>query len=250
VFDDISERLENEHRTGELMERLTRSNRDLQDFAYVVSHDLQEPLRMVSAYLGLIRRRYSDRLDTDGLEFMGFAIDGAQRMSHMISDLVDLSRVETRGGDFAPVDMNALVAEVLVVLSLVIEEENAQVRVEGTLPPAYGDSGQLMRLLQNLISNALKFRQPDQPAQVVVSGHRADGRCHYTVADNGIGIAADNHQRIFVIFQRACDGQLYTGSGVGLAIVKRIVERHGGSILVESEVGQGSRFTFDLPAVG
>ncbi|CAA7623954.1 PAS:GGDEF [Magnetospirillum sp. LM-5] len=250
VFDDISERLESERLTGELMERLTRSNRDLQDFAYVVSHDLQEPLRMVSAYLGLIKRRYSDRLDKDGVDFMSFAVDGAQRMSRMISDLVDLSRVETRGGEFAPVDMNELVAEVLVVLSLAIEEECAQVSIEGTLPPAIGDRGQLIRLMQNLVGNALKYRQPGQPARVVISGHQDDGRCTYSVADNGIGIAPDNHQRIFVIFQRACDGEVYSGTGVGLAIVKRIVERHGGAITVESEVGQGSRFTFDLPAAG
>jgi chemotaxis family two-component system sensor kinase Cph1 len=128
VFDDISERLESETRSGELMERLTRSNRDLQEFAYVVSHDLQEPLRMVSSYLGLIRRRYGDCLDTDGHEFMAFAVDGAQRMSRMITDLVDLSRVETRGADFTVVDMNELVAEVLVMLSLVIEEDGAQVQ--------------------------------------------------------------------------------------------------------------------------
>ena len=250
VFDDISERLEADTGRQELMDRLTRSNRDLQDFAYVVSHDLQEPLRMVSSYLGLIRRRYEEKLDDDGQEFMAFAIDGAQRMSRMITDLVELSRVETRGEAFELVDMNEVLAEALINLSLVVEEDRAEVKTSGRLPLVSGDPGQLLRLVQNLVSNALKFHKPDEAPKVTVSGVVRDGRAVFTVADNGIGIPPEAQARVFVIFQRACDRDEFPGTGVGLAIVKRIVERHGGQITVESESGKGSRFTFDLPTVG
>lgn len=247
VFHDISERQDNERRRHELLERLERSNRDLQDFAYVVSHDLQEPLRMVSSYLGLIRRRYDEKLDDDGREFIEFAVDGAKRMSRMISDLVDFSRVETRGATFIPVDMNKVVADAQANLALAIEEAGATVAVQVDLPPALGDREQLVRLLQNLIGNAVKFRAPERPAQITIGGRvRDDGRHEYWVTDNGIGIAPDYHQRIFMIFQRVGAVKV-DGTGIGLAVVKRIVERHDGEIHVESQVDEGATFRFDLP---
>lgn len=247
VFHDISERQENERRRHELLEKLERSNRDLQDFAYVVSHDLQEPLRMVSSYLGLIARRYDDKLDEDGRDFIGFAVDGAKRMSRMISDLVEFSRVETRGASFAPVDMDKVAADAVANLALAIDEAAAVLTLQPGLPACLGDREQLVRLLQNLISNAVKFRHPDRSAQISVGGRiRDDGRREYWVADNGIGIAPEHHQRIFMIFQRIGNVQV-AGTGIGLAVVKRIVERHGGEIHVESAADQGATFRFDLP---
>lgn len=247
VFHDISERLDHESRRHQLMERLERSNRDLQDFAYVVSHDLQEPLRMVSSYLGLVKRRYDERLDDDGREFIAFAVDGAKRMSRMISDLVEFSRVETRGAGFVPIDMNQIVADALANLSLAVEEAGARIQVQPHLPPATGDREQLVRLVQNLVGNALKFRSAERAAQVRVGGRvREDGRCEYWVVDNGIGIAPEHHQRIFMIFQRVGAVRV-EGTGIGLAVVKRIVERHGGEIHVDSELGRGATFRFDLP---
>lgn len=247
VFHDISERLEHESRRHQLLERLERSNRDLQDFAYVVSHDLQEPLRMVSSYLGLVRRRYDERLDDDGREFIAFAVDGAKRMSHMISDLVEFSRVETRGHEFAPVDMVRVAEDCLANLALAVEESGAQVQVQPDLPATLGDREQLVRLLQNLVGNALKFRAPDRPLRVEIGGRvRDDGRREYWVADTGIGIAPEYHQRIFMIFQRVGTVQV-DGTGIGLSVVKRIVERHGGEIHVDSELNHGATFRFDLP---
>ncbi|MBR9971883.1 ATP-binding protein [Magnetospirillum sulfuroxidans] len=247
VFHDISERQDSERRRHELLERLERSNRDLQDFAYVVSHDLQEPLRMVSSYLGLVRRRYDEKLDDDGREFIEFAVDGAKRMSRMIADLVDFSRVETRGATFVPVDMNKVVADAQANLALAIEEAGATVAVPADLPAALGDREQLVRLLQNLIGNAVKFRAPERPALITIGGRvRDDGRREYWVTDNGIGIAPEYHQRIFMIFQRVGTVKV-DGTGIGLAVVKRIVERHDGEIHVESQVGAGATFRFDLP---
>lgn len=247
VFHDISERLDHEQRRHDLMERLERSNHDLQDFAYVVSHDLQEPLRMVSSYLALVKRRYDERLDDEGREFIAYAVDGAQRMSRMIADLVDFSRVETRGANFAAVDMDQVVADALANLSLAVEESGAVITVQESLPRVQGDREQLVRLFQNLIGNSLKFRSPDCVARIEVSASvRADGRRDFAVSDNGIGIAPESHQRIFMIFQRLGTVQV-DGTGIGLSVVKRIVERHGGEIAVISEVGQGACFRFDLP---
>ncbi|MGE4281907.1 MAG: DUF3365 domain-containing protein, partial [Magnetospirillum sp.] len=230
VFHDISERQENEARRHELLERLERSNHDLQDFAYVVSHDLQEPLRMVSSYLGLVTRRYDDRLDDDGREFIAFAVDGAKRMSRMISDLVEFSRVETRGHEFAPVDMSQVVDDGLANLALSIDETKAEITIQPNLPDASGDREQLVRVVQNLVGNALKFRNPACPPQIRIGGRvRADGRREYWVTDNGIGIAPEYHQRIFMIFQRGGATKV-DGTGIGLSVVKRIIERRGGVI--------------------
>ena len=237
--------------------QLAVSNRELERFAYVASHDLQEPLRTVSNYLQLLERRYQDRLDQDGRDFIGFAVDGASRMQGMIRDLLDYSRVQTRGQPFAPVDMNRVLAEVLSDLSLSIEENGATVSSD-SLPVVTGDASQLRRLLQNLIGNALKYRNA-APPRIRLSACRiehsplelpdtAPGEGWLIgVEDNGIGIEAQHYDKVFQLFQRLHGRGAYTGSGLGLALGKRIVERHGGAIWVRSIPGKGSTFYVALP---
>lgn len=237
--------------------QLAVSNRELERFAYVASHDLQEPLRTVSSYLQLLERRYQDRLDQDGREFIGFAVDGASRMQGMIRDLLDYSRVQTRGQPFAPVDMNRVLAEVLSDLRLNIEENDAIVSSD-SLPVVTGDATQLRRLLQNLIGNAIKYRNA-APPRIHLSACRiehsplelpdtAPGEGWLIgVEDNGIGIEAQHYDKVFQLFQRLHGRGAYTGSGLGLALGKRIVERHGGAIWVRSIPGKGSTFHVALP---
>jgi light-regulated signal transduction histidine kinase (bacteriophytochrome) len=244
-FRDISERKKAEEQRRLLAERLENSNQELQQFAYVVSHDLQEPLRMVSSYLQLIERRYQDRLDQDGTEFIEFAVDGATRMSAMIEGLLQYSRVETQGSTFSEADLEVLLGATLENLQLAIDENEAEVE-HGPLPRLSVDASQIMRLLQNLIGNALKFRS-ERPPRVRVEAEQKDGEWIFSVADNGIGIPADQGGRIFGMFQRLHTRDVYPGMGVGLAVCKRIVERHGGRIWVESEEGAGSTFYFTLP---
>lgn len=229
---------------GELM----RSNAELEQFSYAISHDLQEPLRMVSSYLSLIERRYKERLNQDGLEFIAFAVDGAKRMSGMIQGLLEYSRVNRKGQSFRPVELKQATNEALENLALSISESGAVISL-GELPVVNGDPGQLMRLMQNLIGNALKYRAPDRRPEVMVFAKRKDDQWEVAVADNGIGIAATDTERLFKVFQRLHTRSQYEGFGIGLAVCRRIVERHGGRIWVESEVGKGSRFVFTLPAI-
>lgn len=247
VFRDVSERLEAERRSSELMEKLAQSNQDLQQFAYTVSHDLQEPLRMVSSYVQLIGRRLGGTLDDDMRDFVAYAVDGANRMSRMIADLVEFSRVESRAGPMAPVEGGRVIGDAVANLSLAIGDAGADVQVEGDLPSLVGDASQLTRLFQNLIGNAVKFRAPERPPMIRIAARMADGMAEFTVADNGIGIPEDCHERIFQIFQRLHARERYDGSGIGLAIVRRIAERHGGRAWVESVPGEGSIFHVALP---
>lgn len=226
-------------------EELARSNDELQQFAYVASHDLQEPLRMVASYTQLLARRYSGKLDADADEFIGFAVDGATRMQHLIQDILAYSRVGTRGKEFAPTDCNALVDQVIVDLAATIEDSGAAVTRED-LPCVIADSSQLGQVFQNLIANAIKYHG-DEPPLVHVAAKRQGPTWLLTVRDNGIGIDPQFHQRIFVIFQRLHSTASYPGTGIGLAICKKIVERHGGRIWLESELGQGATFCFTLP---
>ncbi|MBF0166770.1 MAG: PAS domain S-box protein [Alphaproteobacteria bacterium] len=228
-------------------DELKRSNGELEQFSYAISHDLQEPLRMVSSYLTLIERRYKDVLDKDGLEFIDFAVDGAKRMSGMIQGLLEYSRVNRKGQSFRPVELETVTRDALVNLALALSESEGSVDLQ-PLPEVMGDPGQLMRLMQNLIGNALKYRAPGQPPKVVISALREEDHWIVTVADNGIGIKSDDIGRLFRVFQRLHARSSYEGYGIGLAVCRRIVERHGGRIWVESEPGQGSRFNFSLPA--
>lgn len=247
VFRDVSERLEGERRSRELMEKLAQSNQDLQQFAYSVSHDLQEPLRMVGSYLQLLSRRLGDGLDGDCREFIGFAVDGAARMSRMIADLVEFSRVESRAGPMSQVDVNQVVDDALANLAVAIEDSGADIQVDRPLPAVMGDTSQLERLFQNLVGNAIKFRSPDRPPHIQINAVIFDGMAEFRVSDNGIGIPADSFERIFQVFQRLHSRDRYEGSGIGLAVVRRIVERHGGRVWVESREGVGSVFHLTLP---
>ena len=237
-------------RTAALAQRsdeLARSNADLEQFAYVASHDLQEPLRMVSSYLQLLEKRYKDRLDQGATTFIGFAVDGAARMQRLINDLLAYSRVGSRGAPFQPVDCTQVVETVLHALQVSIKASQGRISV-GRLPVVMGDATQLAQLFQNLLTNALKFRG-DSPPRVHVSAERQDTRWVFSVADNGIGVAPEYFDRIFVMFQRLHGRQAYSGTGIGLAICKKVVERHGGSIWVESTPGQGANFKFTIPAM-
>ena len=226
---------------------LRRSNEELERFAYVASHDLQEPLRTVSSYVQLLSRRYRDRLDADAVDFIDFAVGGVRRMQQLIEDLLAFSRVGTRGAPLVPVGMQSVYETTLASLGAALDESNATVTAD-PLPTVVADAGQLAQLLTNLLGNALKFRG-DQPPRVHVSAQRTGRMWTISVQDNGIGIAPEYFERIFVIFQRLHAREEYPGTGVGLAICKRIIERHGGRIWVESTPSHGARFSFTLPAL-
>lgn len=234
-----------EQRVAERTEELSRSNRELEQFAYIASHDLQEPLRAITAYLQLIERRYRDRLDAEGEQFIRYAVEGASRMQQLIADLLEYSRVGRRGRPLEPTDLEAVLTETLRGLQPVIEESGASI-THDPLPVVHADRIQLVQVLQNLLSNAIKFRGARRP-EIRVSASKEDGLWRLAVEDNGIGIEQQYWDQIFVIFQRLHPRQRFTGTGIGLAICKKIVERHGGRIWLESQPGQGSTFYFTLP---
>jgi signal transduction histidine kinase len=224
---------------------LRRSNAELEQFAYVASHDLQEPLRMISSYIQLLQRRYQGQLDAKADTFIGFAVDGVTRMQRLINDLLAYSRVGTHGAPLVPTDCGEVVAGAIAALGAPIAETGARV-IYGELPTVLADATQLGQLFQNLIGNALKFCTGVTP-EITISAERAGGEWLFRVRDNGIGIDPAYAERIFIIFQRLHSREEYPGTGIGLAICKKIVERHGGRIWVESQPGQGATFTFSLP---
>lgn len=225
---------------------LKRSNDELQRFAYVASHDLQEPLRTVASYVQLLERRYGDRFDADGREFMAFVIDGARRMQRMVDDLLTLSRVGSHGVELVPVPADEVLDRAIDDLKLALEESGATV-TRGPLPVVRGDARQLEQLFANLIGNALKFAGPSAP-RIEVGARREGAEWVISVRDHGIGIEPQYFDRIFVIFQRLHGRDEYPGTGIGLAICKKIVERHGGRIWVDSRPGEGATFHFTLSA--
>lgn len=242
---EIQERRRAEKLLAEQARELARSNADLEQFASVASHDLQEPLRMVASYTQLLGKRYRNRLDGDADEFMGFIVDGALRMQRLINDLLTFSRVGSRGKGFQPVDLATSVAQVRINLRAAIDESGARIST-GTLPVVNADATQMEQLLQNLIGNAIKFRKGPAP-RVHIDARREDAAWRIEVQDDGIGIDARYAERIFVIFQRLHTAAEYPGTGIGLAICKKIVERHGGQIGVQSTPGEGTSFSFTLP---
>ncbi|GMV09452.1 MAG: hypothetical protein AMXMBFR55_11860 [Gemmatimonadota bacterium] len=225
---------------------LKRSNDELQRFAYVASHDLQEPLRTVASYVQLLERRYGDRFDADGREFMAFVVDGARRMQRMVDDLLTLSRVGSHGVELVPVPADEVLDRAIDDLKLALEESGATV-TRAPLPVVRGDARQLEQLFANLIGNALKFAGPTAP-RIEVGARREGAEWVISVRDHGIGIEPQYFDRIFVIFQRLHGRDEYPGTGIGLAICKKIVERHGGRIWVDSQPGAGSTFHFTLAA--
>ena len=242
---DITERKRVEDALSRLVSKLSAANRDLSQFAYVASHDLQEPLRMISSYLQLLSKRYSGHIDKDADEFINYAVDGANRLQRMIIDLLTYSRVGTRGKLFANTDVGVVLGFALTNLEIAIEEAHAKITYSN-LPTVKADEAQLLQLFQNLIQNAIKFRS-NKPPVVHVSAERGDGEWIFSVKDNGIGIDPQYQDRLFVIFQRLHSAAKYPGTGIGLALCKRIVERHSGRIWVESELEKGSTFRFTIP---
>jgi signal transduction histidine kinase len=228
-------------------EALERSNAELEQFAYVASHDLQEPLRMIAAYVQLLERRYKGKLGPDADECIHFASEGATRMHRLILDLLAFSRVGTQGGGMAAADLGHALQGVLDDMQVAIEESRARIRSNG-LPHVRADPQQAGQLLQNLVANAIKFRGAEDP-EIRIDSRREGDLWHVTVRDNGIGFDMRFADRIFVIFQRLHARDRYPGTGIGLAICKKIVERHGGRIWAESSPGEGSTFHFTLPAL-
>jgi len=245
ILRDITERKQAQKKLAEKMAELAHSNAELEQFAYIASHDLQEPLRMVAAYTQLLGERYRGKLDENADKYIGYASEGALRMQALIQDLLAFSRVGRKDNVFAAVDGNALLAEILQSLGPAIAESGAMV-THGALPTIWADRSQMTQLLQNLIANAIKFRGQEPP---VISVRAAKEGEHwlFSVSDNGIGIAPEHADNIFVVFQRLHTRTEYPGNGIGLAICKKIVERCGGKIWVESEPGRGSTFKFTLP---
>jgi len=252
IFRDITEqkklekqRQEAKEALAQRAEELARSNSELEQFAYVASHDLQEPLRMVASYTQLLAKRYQDKLDADAHDFIGYAVDGATRMQALITDLLNYSRVGTRGKTFQPTSCDTVLERVMVSLKFAIGEKGVIV-THDPLPNVMGDDTQLGQLFQNLLANAIKFSS-EMPPRIHVSAERERDGWKFSVRDNGIGIAPEYGERIFMIFQRLHSKKEYPGTGIGLAVCKKIVERHGGRIWVNSQPGSGSTLFFTIP---
>jgi light-regulated signal transduction histidine kinase (bacteriophytochrome) len=227
---------------------LARSNRELEQFSYIASHDLQEPLRMVGSYTQLLEQRYGAQLDDDAREFLRYAQEGATRMRELIDALLAYSRIDTRGLAFTRVSMSQVLTMTLSNLRETIAQAKAEVTVTGPMPELEGDPIQLGQVLQNLIGNAIKFHG-EKPPHIWVKSERKGGDWLFSVRDDGIGILPEYHERIFVIFQRLHSREEYAGTGIGLSVVKKVIERHGGKIWVESKgvPGEGTTFFFTLP---
>jgi signal transduction histidine kinase len=247
--DELATEVENRKRAEAQLKKavldLERSNKELEQFAYVASHDLQEPLRMVSSYTQLLAQRYEGLLDDKARKYIDYAVDGAVRMQRLINDLLTFSRVGTRGRPAEPTDAHAALGEAIVNLSAAIEENGAIVTTDD-LPTVLADATQLVQVFQNLVANAIKFRGEAAP-RVHVSARDQGSEWVFSVRDNGIGIEPQHRNRLFVIFQRLHTRDEYPGTGIGLAVCKRIVERHGGTIWFESEPGSGATFFFTFP---
>ena len=241
---DITQRKKAEAELKKMMKDLKTSNNELEQFAYVASHDLQEPLRMVASFTQLLQDRYKDKLDEDANDFINYAVDGATRMQNLISDLLIFSRVGSRGKAFKKVDMNIVLEVVLNNFRQRINETDTVI-TNDPLPVIEADETQMIQLFQNLISNAIKFQSDENP-RIHVSGETQKNKWIFTIRDNGIGIDTEFFNRIFVIFQRLHKKSDYGGTGIGLAVCKKIVQRHGGKIRVESELGKGSSFHFSI----
>ena len=240
--------IELEDRVAARTAELERSNEELEQFAFVVSHDLQEPLRTITGFLGLLETRSRDKLDDKERSYLRHVVGGAERMRHLIADLLEYSRVGTQGRELEPVDTGRVLDEVVEGLLALLESSGGRIE-RGELPTVHGDPLLLAQLFQNLLGNALKFRGESAP-QVRVEARWSEGRWELSVRDNGIGFPPDQADRIFQVFQRLHGRDAYPGTGIGLAICRRIVRRHGGWIWAESEPGEGTTFLFTLPSCG
>ena len=242
---DITTRKKAEAHLLQKVEELNRSNEELGQFAYIASHDLQEPLRMVASYTQLLSKRYKGKLDADADEFIAFAVDGANRMQRLIQDLLAYSRVGTKGKDLLDTSSEEALEQALMNLRGAIEDSGALV-THDPLPTVLADEMQLIQLFQNLVGNAIKYQSPGVPQVHISAAKNGEKKWMFSVQDNGLGIDSQYFERIFGMFQRLHKREEFAGTGIGLAICKKIVERHGGSISVESQPGQGSTFRFAL----
>lgn len=228
-----------------IQRELERSNAELENFAYLASHDLQEPLRMVTSFTQMLGQRYKDKLDADANQIIDFAVDGAMRMQSLIQDLLVYSRVGTQGKSFEPTDCEEVLDTALSNLQLLIEETNTNI-CRDPLPNVMADQSQLIQLFQNILNNAIKYRSKEPP-NIEIDVRSEDGYWLFSIKDNGIGISQQYFERIFRIFQRLHTRQEYPGTGIGLAICQKIIQRHQGKIWLESELGKGSTFYFTIP---
>jgi light-regulated signal transduction histidine kinase (bacteriophytochrome) len=227
---------------------LGRSNADLEQFAYVASHDLQEPLRMVSSYMQLFEKRYKGALDAQADKYIGYAVDGAKRMQALIAGLLEYSRVGRQDEPPARVDTGVALEQALTNLRSALEESKGVV-THDAMPQVIGNAAQITRVFQNLVGNGVKFRRPDEPPRIHVGAQLERDHALFTVRDNGIGIDPQYSDRVFVIFQRLHTRAEYPGTGIGLSVCKKVIERHGGRIWFDSRPGAGSTFSFTLPTV-
>jgi chemotaxis family two-component system sensor kinase Cph1 len=245
VATDITDRVIAEQALEESVQAHKQSNEDLQRFANIVSHDLREPLRMVSSFVALLSRKYGDKLDDKAGQYIKFAVDGTQRMQDLLEGLLEFSRVQTHGEPFSDLDLTDAVEAAVKNLTILVEDTGAEITIE-PLATVKGDKAQLMQVFQNLIANAIRFCK-EAPPVVHISATQEENSLSIAVTDQGIGIEPKNFERVFQIFQRLHARQEYEGTGVGLAVCKRIMERHNGTISVQSEAGQGSTFTLKFP---
>ena len=242
---DIHEKKEAERRLARLAEELKKSNTELERFAYVASHDLKEPLRMISTYLGLLKRKVEGKLDPQDIEYIGYALEGAQRLNNQVDALLRFSRLGQMTSNFERVSLDKIATDALAGLDQAVREAGAGVQID-TLGMAWGDPAQLTLVFQNLASNALKFKHPERAPRIRIYSHVHDEEVETVVEDNGLGISPTDQTKIFEIFQRLHRRSEYPGEGIGLASCKKIIEAHGGRIWVTSEPGVGSRFRFSL----
>ena len=242
---DVTERINHEQEIKVTMDELKRSNTELERFAYVSSHDLQEPLRMVTLYSQLLERRYKDRLDSDADDFIEYIVENAKRMKYLIDDLLEYSSVNSQAKGFENIDLEKVLESVLSNLSILIVENNVIV-THDSLPTVFADKNQMLQVFENLITNAIKFRGKEPPKIDIFAQNNGE-EWIFAVKDNGIGISPKHQEQIFEVFKRLHTKEEYPGTGIGLSITQKIIERHNGRIWVESELGKGSTFYFTIP---
>jgi len=246
---DITARKEAEEQLRRTLKELSRSNQDLEQFAYAVSHDLQEPLRQVASFAQLLERRFGDQLGEKGAGYVAHVVDGAQRMNQQIKDLLAYSRLGRPGAEEVEVDLEEVLGAARRHLARAMSKSQAELLVVGELPSVCGDRARLVQLLQNLLGNAIKFQRQGVTPRVELRAEQEGDMWRVAVSDNGIGIRCDEPQRVFRIFQRLHTAEEYPGTGIGLTLCRRVVESHGGKIWYETEEGEGTTFHFTLPAI-